>query len=38
MVSFKIVEAHGGKMNIYSEEGKGTTVCLLFPIFSKQEG
>ncbi|OAT73729.1 cache domain-containing protein [Parageobacillus thermoglucosidasius] len=38
MVSFKIVEAHGGKMNIYSEEGKGTTVCLLFPISSKREG
>ncbi|GMB08022.1 cache domain-containing protein [Thermolongibacillus altinsuensis] len=38
MVSFKIVEAHGGKMKIHSEEGKGTTVCLLFPISSKQEG
>ena len=38
MVSFKIVEAHGGKMEIHSEEGKGTTVCLLFPISSKQEG
>jgi two-component system, sporulation sensor kinase E len=38
MVSFKIVEAHGGKMNIHSEEGKGTTVCLLFPISSKREG
>lgn len=38
MVSFKIVEAHGGKMEIHSVEGKGTTVSLLFPISSKQEG
>ena len=38
MVSFKIVEAHGGEMKIHSEEGKGTTVCLLFPISPKQEG
>lgn len=38
MVSFKIVEAHGGEMKIHSEEGKGTTVCLRFPISSKREG
>ncbi|WP_228485693.1 ATP-binding protein [Thermaerobacillus caldiproteolyticus] len=38
MMSFKIVEVHGGEMKNHSEEGKGTTVCLLFSISSKQEG
>lgn len=38
MMSFKIVEVHGGEMKSHSEEGKGTTVCLLFSISSKQEG
>jgi two-component system, sporulation sensor kinase A len=34
MVSFKIIEAHKGKIKIESEVGQGTTVDLSFPISS----
>ena len=30
-VARRVVENHGGKIEINSEEGKGTTVCLLLP-------
>lgn len=31
MVTFKIIENHGGEMKIYSEVGKGTTVEIYMP-------
>lgn len=31
MVTFKIIESHGGKMKIFSEVGKGTTVEIYMP-------
>ncbi len=32
MVSFKIIENHKGTIQIFSEEGKGTTVKILLPL------
>ncbi len=32
MVTFKIIENHGGSIHFESEEGKGTTVKLKLPI------
>jgi two-component system, sporulation sensor kinase A len=34
MVSYKIIEAHNGRINIESEVGQGTTIDLIFPISS----
>jgi signal transduction histidine kinase len=33
-----IVDAHGGKLNVESEEGKGTTFKILLPIKKSEEG
>ena len=35
-VADEIVTMHGGKLNIYSEEGIGTTVAIILPIQKKQ--
>jgi two-component system phosphate regulon sensor histidine kinase PhoR len=32
-----LMKAHGGRMNISSVFGKGTTVSLFFPVFPKEE-
>lgn len=37
MVSHKIIEEHGGNMNISSEVGKGTVVEVLLPMSSREE-
>ena len=34
MMSYKIIESHGGKISIKSQVGKGTTVTLFFPIYN----
>ena len=36
MVSFSIIENHNGKMNLTSEEGKGTTVEVCLPVHKKK--
>jgi two-component system, sporulation sensor kinase A len=36
MVSYKIIEAHNGRINIESEVGQGTTVDIIFPISSTE--
>ncbi|MSN27441.1 MAG: sensor histidine kinase [Geobacter sp.] len=35
-ITKKIVEGHGGSMQINSEQGKGTTVVILLPIVEKE--
>lgn len=32
-----IVEAHGGKVSLYSDEGKGTTISFTIPLFSQDD-
>jgi len=32
MVCYKIIEEHGGRINIKSEMNQGTTVDIIFPI------
>ena len=34
MMSYRIIESHGGKISIKSQVGKGTTVTLFFPIYN----
>jgi signal transduction histidine kinase len=34
MMSYRIIESHGGKISIKSQIGKGTTVTLFFPIYN----
>lgn len=36
MVSYKIIEAHGGRITIESEVGKGTTVEVILPVQKDQ--
>lgn len=31
-ISYGIIKDHGGKIQVTSEEGKGTTICILLPI------
>jgi len=37
-VARRVVENHGGKLEISSEEGKGTTVSLLLPAAGARSG
>lgn len=37
MVSYKIIEEHNGKIEVESEEGKGTTFHLTLPIRQQHE-
>ncbi|CAI8834546.1 MULTISPECIES: ATP-binding protein [Bacillus] len=34
MISYQISESHGGKINIRSQVGKGTTVIVFLPIYN----
>lgn len=34
MMSYRIIESHGGKISIKSQVGKGTAVTLFFPIYN----
>ncbi|KFM95005.1 PAS domain S-box protein [Bacillus clarus] len=34
MLSYRIIESHGGKINIRSQVGKGTTVTVFLPIYN----
>jgi len=34
MISYQIIESHGGKINIRSQVGKGTTVIVFLPIYN----
>lgn len=34
MISYQVIESHGGKINIRSQVGKGTTVIVFLPIYN----
>jgi len=37
-ISKTVVESHGGKIQIESEEGRGTTVTFTLPVYQGQFG
>ncbi len=36
-ISYKIIEEHGGKIDVYSKVGKGTTFTVHLPLDGKKQ-